>query len=58
MGVENLLLKNIIISNTPTTYEVIDAILGERTDPQYCIHTIGDFIPSSFSDFTNEDFSL
>lgn len=57
-GKNNLLLKDIVISSNPTTYEVIDAILGERTEPQYCIHAIGNFVPSLLSEFTETDETL
>ena len=54
MGRDNLLIKNIETkTNTPTTYEIMDYILGERTAEQYCLHyPKGYNAPTSLSDFT------
>ena len=54
MGRNNLLVKNIKTrTNTPTTYEIMDYILGERTAEQYCLHyPKGHNAPTSLSDFT------
>ena len=53
MGRDNLLIKNIETkTNTPTTYEIMDYILGERTAEQYCLHYYKDKSqPISLNDF-------
>jgi hypothetical protein len=56
MGRDNLLIKNIETkTDTPTTYEIMDYILGERTAEQYCLHyPKGVESPTSLNDFLGE----